>query len=141
MHNLMTARSCASSATSTARGSAPIAAPPLPSKILRPAMRSSIPKDGCGRNAAGDHCCNAALPGWRAKMAAERGKLCAAGPSRCWENQADLALTDFEQGKPLASQGEIPPCRELSREWSSPRKAGALTGNYPAERVRTAACW
>ena len=69
----------------------------------------SIPKMGAAETRRAIIAANAALPGWRAKTAAERGKLLRRWSELMLENQADLALImTSEQGKPLAeARGEI----------------------------------
>ena len=69
----------------------------------------SIPKMGAAETRRAIIAANAALPGWRAKTAAERGKLLRRWSELMLENQADLALImTSEQGKPLAeAKGEI----------------------------------
>ena len=69
----------------------------------------NIPKMGTAETRRAIAAANAALPGWRAKTAAERGKLLRRWSELMLENQADLALImTSEQGKPLAeARGEI----------------------------------
>ena len=69
----------------------------------------TIPKMGAVETARAIAAANAALPGWRAKTAAERGKLLRRWSELMLANQNDLALImTAEQGKPLAeSKGEI----------------------------------
>ncbi len=68
-----------------------------------------IPKMGVAETRRAIAAANAALPGWRAKTAAERGKLLRRWSELMLANQADLALImTSEQGKPLAeAKGEI----------------------------------
>jgi len=69
----------------------------------------SIPKIGAAETGRAISAANAALPGWRAKTATERGKLLRRWSELMLVNQDDLALImTSEQGKPLAeSKGEI----------------------------------
>lgn len=69
----------------------------------------SVPKMGGAETKRAIHAANAALPGWRARTAAERGRLLRRWYELLMANQDDLALImTSEQGKPLAeSRGEI----------------------------------
>jgi len=69
----------------------------------------TIPRMGTAETARAIAAANAALPGWRARTAAERGKLLRRWSELMMANQDDLALImTSEQGKPLAeSKGEI----------------------------------
>jgi len=69
----------------------------------------AIPKMGAAETRRAIAAANAALPGWRAKTAAERGKLLRRWSELMLANQNDLALImTSEQGKPLAeARGEI----------------------------------
>ncbi len=69
----------------------------------------SIPKMGAAETRRAIAAANAALPGWRSKTAAERGRLLRRWSGLMLEKQDDLALImTSEQGKPLAeARGEI----------------------------------
>ena len=69
----------------------------------------SIPKMGAAETRRAIIAANAALPGWRSKTAAERGRLLRRWSGLMLEKQDDLALImTSEQGKPLAeARGEI----------------------------------
>lgn len=69
----------------------------------------TVPKMGGAETRRAIDAANAALPGWRAKTAAERGKLLRRWHELMLANQDDLALImTLEQGKPLAeAKGEI----------------------------------
>jgi succinate-semialdehyde dehydrogenase/glutarate-semialdehyde dehydrogenase len=68
-----------------------------------------VPKVGAGETALAIDAAEAALPAWRAKTAAERGKILRRWFDLMMANQEDLArLMTAEQGKPLAeARGEI----------------------------------
>jgi succinate-semialdehyde dehydrogenase/glutarate-semialdehyde dehydrogenase len=69
----------------------------------------TVPKLGAAETKRAINAANAALPGWRAKTAAERGRLLRRWFELLMANQDDLALImTSEQGKPLAeARGEI----------------------------------
>jgi len=69
----------------------------------------SVPKMGAGETRRAIAAADAALPGWRARTAAERGRLLRRWYELMLANQDDLALImTSEQGKPLAeAKGEI----------------------------------
>jgi succinate-semialdehyde dehydrogenase/glutarate-semialdehyde dehydrogenase len=69
----------------------------------------TVPKMGGAETRRAIDAANLALPGWRAKTAAERGKLLRRWYELMLANQDDLALImTTEQGKPLAeAKGEI----------------------------------
>ena len=69
----------------------------------------SIPKMGAAETRRAIAAANAALPGWRSKTAAERGRLLRRWSGLMLEKQDDLALImTSEQGKPLAeARGEV----------------------------------
>ena len=69
----------------------------------------SVPKMGAGETRRAIAAADAALPGWRARTAAERGRLLRRWYELMLANQDDLALImTSEQGKPLSeAKGEI----------------------------------
>ena len=80
--------------------------------IRNPASGESlgtVPKMGAAETHRAIDAANAALPGWRARTAAERAKLLRRWYDLMMANQDDLALImTSEQGKPLAeAKGEI----------------------------------
>ncbi|MBS1228849.1 MAG: succinic semialdehyde dehydrogenase [Proteobacteria bacterium] len=72
-------------------------------------LLGSVPKMGAAETRRAINAADAALPDWRARTAAERGRLLRRWYELMLENQDDLALImTCEQGKPLAeARGEI----------------------------------
>jgi succinate-semialdehyde dehydrogenase/glutarate-semialdehyde dehydrogenase len=68
-----------------------------------------VPKVGAGETARAIDAAEAALPAWRARTAADRGRILRRWYELMMENQEDLArLMTAEQGKPLTeARGEI----------------------------------
>ena len=72
-------------------------------------LLGSVPKMGAAETQRAISAAHAALPEWRSKTAAQRGKILRRWFELMLENQDDLALLmTLEQGKPLAeARGEI----------------------------------